>query len=255
MYVDAHSHVDMYTDDELVGVLAGIEEQGILTFGVSVDIGSFVRAEAVATQSGFVVPSFGIHPSEASRYADRIDELEEFVSRSPMLGEIGLDYRFVTDESRYPAQRDIFRWMLDRARDQGKLVSVHCVGAERDAVDLLAASGIERAIIHWYSGPLNVLARMIDMGLMFSVGPAVLHSDHIRQVVRAIPESQLLTETDNPGGLRWLTGETGYPDLICDVVDELARVRGIPHDELASLVRENMVRLIEDDEHLRRWSV
>jgi TatD DNase family protein len=255
MFVDAHSHVDMYSDEDLIGVLAAIDKHRILTFGVSIDVDSFHRAEAIAAGSGCVVPAFGIHPSEASRYVDTMDELEELAIRSPLLGEIGLDYRFVTDETLYPAQRHVFRWMLDHAHGQGKLVSVHCAGAERDTADLLAGSGVERAIIHWYSGPLDVLSRMIEMGLMFSVGPAVLQSDHIRQVARAVPEGQLLTETDNPGGPRWLTGEAGYPGLIRDVVDELARIRDVTPDELASLVRTNTVRLIEGDEHLRPWSV
>lgn len=253
MYVDAHSHLEMYTDADLVRVLKTIERERILTFGVSIDVSSFVRTEEIAKRSDFVVPSFGIHPSEAPRYVGGIDGLDEFVQRSPMIGEIGLDYRFVTDESLYPAQRQIFDKLLGLARSQGKLASVHCAGAEQDTAAFLADSGIERVIIHWYSGPLDVLVRMIEMGLMFSVGVEVLHSDHIRDIARAIPSDQLLTETDNPGGLRWVTGDTGHPALIGEVVDELARVRGLARDELLATVRTNMVRLIENDDHLKPW--
>ncbi len=253
MYVDAHSHLEMYSDAELAGVLKTIESQGILTLGVSIDIRSFIRTEKIAKRSDLVVPSFGIHPSEAPRYVDAIDGLDGFVQRSPMIGEIGLDYRFVTDESLYPAQRQVFDKLLGLARSQGKLVSVHCAGAERDTADHLALSGVERAIIHWYSGPLDVLGDMIEMGLMFSIGVEVLHSDHIRDIGRAIPADQILTETDNPGGLRWVTGDTGYPALIGDVAHELARLRGVTRSELLATVRFNMVRLIENDDHLKPW--
>ncbi len=253
MYVDAHSHPEMYSDDELVGVLETIERHRILTLGVSIDVPSFVRTEGIATRSDLVVPSFGIHPSEASIYVDSIEDLDRFVDRSPMLGEIGLDYRFVTDESLYPAQQRVFRWMLHRARNQDKLVSIHCAGAEHDTVRLLSESGVERAIIHWFSGPLDVLDRMIEMGLMFSVGVEVLHSDHIRDIARAIPADQLLTETDNPGGPQWVTGDAGSPALIGDITDELARVRRVTRDELLALVRVNMAHLIENDSHLKPW--
>jgi TatD DNase family protein len=94
---------------------------------------------------------------------------------------------------------------------------------------------------------------MIDAGLMFSVGAEVLHSDHIRNVAAAIPPDQLLTETDNPGGPRWLTGDTGYPQLITDVVDELSSTRGERKADLLATVRSNLLRLIESDHHLTPW--
>ena len=111
----------------------------------------------------------------------------------------------------------------------------------------------ERAIIHWYSGPLDVLAQLVGMGYMFSVGVEVLYSDRIREVARVIPSVQLLTETDNPGGLRWLTDETGYPTIIESVVDELARIRDVPRASLVEVVRSNLGRLFDDDPHMEPW--
>lgn len=253
MYIDAHAHLDKYSDDELVGVLDTIQRQRILTLSVSVDVPSFVRTEKIAARSEMVVPCFGIHPEEAPRYVDSLAELHKLAERSPIFGEIGLDYRFVEDESLHPAQRQVFKWFLDLARDQDKVISVHCVGAEQDAADLLVRYGVDRGIIHWYSGPLDVLGQLIETGLMFSVGVEVLHSSHIRDVARAIPTDQLLTETDNPGGPRWLTGDSGYPALIGDIVDELSDIRGVTRNELLATVRTNMIRLIENDNHLRPW--
>jgi TatD DNase family protein len=253
MYVDAHSHLDKYSDVELSGVLETTERHRILTLSVSVDGPSFIRAEGIAARSAWVVPSFGVHPEEATRYVDSLGDVREFAGRSPVFGEIGLDYRTVDDESLYPAQRDVFEWFLDLARTQDKMVSVHCVGAEQDTADLLARYDSVRAIVHWYSGPLDVLQQMIDTGHMFSVGVEVLHSEHIRQVAAAIPTDQLLTETDNPGGPRWLTGDTGYPHLIIDIVDVLADVRGESRDNLVASVHGNLTRLVEDDVHLAPW--
>jgi TatD DNase family protein len=253
MYVDAHSHLDKYTNDELGGVLEAIERDRILTLSVSVDGPSFVRTEGIATRSELVVPCFGVHPEEATRYVGSLGDIREFAERSPIFGEIGLDYRTVTDERLHPAQREVFEWFLDLARAQDKMISVHCAGAEQDAADLLARYESIRAIVHWYSGPLDVLDRMIDAGLMFSVGVEVLHSDHIRNVTAAIPTDQLLTETDNPGGPRWLTGDTGYPHLISDVVDVLSDIRGVSRDDLLAAVRSNLNRLIESDDHLTPW--
>ncbi len=251
--IDAHAHLDKYGDDEIHGVLAAIERHQILTLSVAEDAASFARAEAIAARSVLVVAGFGIHPSVAHEYADSMAAVCEIADRSPFIGEIGLDYRFVTDEAIYGSQRQVFATLLDLARDQGKLVNVHCAGAEQDTADMLRSHRTERAIIHWYSGPLDILSELFAGGYMFTIGVEVMHSSHIRDVARAIPSDQLLTETDNPGGLRWLTGEAGQPHVISDIVSELATVRGVHPEELAATVQSNMVRLIGDDPLLGPW--
>ena len=253
MLIDAHAHLDKYRDHEIEEVLAAIEGARILTLSVADDPASFSRAEAIAARSDLVMAGFGIHPSIAHEFADSLTEVREVANRSPYIGEIGLDYRFVTDEARYGPQRQVFAALLDLAREQGKLVNVHCAGAEQDTADMLRSHGIERAIIHWYSGPLDILWQLVAAGYLLTIGVEVMHSSHIREVARAIPTDQLLTETDNPGGLRWLTGEAGRPEGITEVVADLATIRGVQPEELAATVRSNMVRLVGDDPLLGRW--
>ena len=255
MLIDAHSHLDKYGDDAIARVLEVIEREQILTMSVSVDPASFARAEAIADRSGLVVAGFGIHPSVAHEYVDSMAEVAALAGRSPFLGEIGLDFRFVTEEALYGPQRQVFSALLELARDQDKLVNVHCAGAEDDTYDLLRSHGTERAIIHWYSGPLGTLSRLIDGGFMFTIGVEVLHSEHIRDVARAVPSGQLLTETDNPGGLRWLTGESGQPRIITEVLGELARIRGTEEDELMATVHANLFGLLAQDPRLGEWLV
>lgn len=253
MFIDAHSHLDKYDDADLDRVLDQIEQSRILTTSVSVDDESFRRSEAIAARGALVVPAFGVHPSEATRFVHSLDEVEELVRRSPLIGEIGLDHRFVTDASQYASQRAVFGQFLTWAAEQNKVVNLHCAGAEQETARMLREHETQRVIVHWYSGPTDVLTEMIELGCMFTVGVEILYSDHIRQIARMIPSAQLLTETDNPGGLRWVTDETGYPWIIVSVIDELARVREVPSAELVELVRSNMVGLFEGDPHLEPW--
>lgn len=253
MLIDAHAHLDKYDDDEIDEVLAALEARRVLTLSVSVDPISFARTQAIAARSSLVVPAFGIHPEQAPAFVDSLTTAEELASRAPMIGEIGLDHRFVTDAAQHGPQEVVFGALLDLAKVQGKLVNLHCVGAEQRTLDLLVSRGIERAIIHWYSGPLDVLSQMIAAAYTFTVGVEVLHSAHIRQIARMIPTDQLLTETDNPGGLRWLTGEIGRPSHLADVVDALAGLRGTGRQELIATVHDNWAALLEGDPHLAPW--
>jgi TatD DNase family protein len=251
--LDAHAHLDKYDADQIDQVLAAIERESILTLSVSVDPSSFLRAEAIAARSMLVIPSFGIHPEHAPLFVGSLDQIVQLADRSPMIGEIGLDYRFVSDVADHGPQREVFAALLQIAKAQGKLVNVHCVGAEQDALDLMTSFGIDRAIIHWYSGPVDVLADMIAAGYWFTIGVEVLHSEHIRRIARLVPAGQLLTETDNPGGKLWLTGEPGQPSHLRGIVNELARLREVPTSALNDLIRRNFLRLIEQDDHLAPW--
>jgi TatD DNase family protein len=244
--VDAHSHLDRYAD-ELPSVLAEITSHRILTVSNSMDVPSYERNVQIAQRCTWLVPTFGVHPWSAPEYADRLDVLSEAVKRSPMLGEIGLDYHFVEDRSQYDAQRKVLEFFLRAARDQDKIVSLHTKGAEKEIVRLLDQHRIRRAIVHWYSGPCDTLLELVGRGFYLTVGVEVLHSDHIRTIAREIPSNRILTETDNPGGRQWLVGEPGMPSLLNDVVEALARVRGTTSEAIIDLVWRNFEELVEGD--------
>jgi len=251
--VDAHAHLDKYADDELDGIVAEIERGGTLTISVSVDPDSYRRACRIARRSRLVVPTFGIQPWEAPRFVNALDQLASHCASSPMIGEIGLDHRHVIDRASHRAQATVFAALLDVAVAQRKIVNVHSAGAERDVAAMLRARPLDRVIMHWYSGPADVMQTLLGRGHLFTIGAAVLHSDHIRDLAGRIPEEQLLTETDNPGGHQWLTGRPGRPDLLTSIESELARVRGTRPECIRRVVAANCDRLFRSDPHLDDW--
>jgi TatD DNase family protein len=88
-------------------------------------------------------------------------------------------------------------------------------------------------------------------GAYFTIGVELLYSDHIKALARQIPLERLLTETDNPGGYRWLTGEIGMPTMIKSVIKSLAEVKNTTAENITQNVQDNFIQLIETDEHLR----
>jgi TatD DNase family protein len=249
MLIDAHAHFDMY-EDELDTVLAEVERRRILTLSNSLDPPSYRKNLEVASRSDLVVPLFGVHPWSAPEWAGRLEELAGAAAGTPMVGEIGLDHRFVEDESQYPAQREVLEFLLSEAGLHGRSVSLHTAGAEREILDALDRHGIERAIVHWYSGPFDVLEALAERGTYFTMGFGVTYHEHVRDLAAAIPEHLLLTETDNPGGHAWLTGRPGMPKLLPFAIEALAEIRGTTPAEIEATVERNFKRLVESDPHL-----
>lgn len=252
MLIDAHVHLDKY-GDLLDQALQQIETERIFTVATAMDIPSYLELQRIAERSDLVLPTFGIHPRRAAEYVERLSEIGRYIETSPGIGEIGLDFHWVEDSATYPAQRKVLEYFIAAAREQKKFVNLHTKGGEKEVLDLLERYDVKRAIIHWYSGPMDILRAMIGCGCYFTIGVEVLYSDHIKEVGRTIPDHLLLTETDNPGALRWLkkNEEIGMPDAIKDVVAGLARLRQTSEDEITSLVHANFARLIAHDPWLQ----
>jgi TatD DNase family protein len=250
MLVDAHSHVDRYDlvgEDALNSALAEINRHKIFTISNSMDPPSYERNLAIGEMCGLVLPTFGVHPWNAPKYASRLEELNRVIEQSPMIGEVGLDYYFVKNASEYPDQKRVFEFFLAAAREQRKIVNLHTKGAEKEILGLLDCYGISRVIIHWYSGPLDIFRELMTRGATFTIGIEVLYSKHIRAIAQEIPLGQLLTETDNPGGPKWFTGNPGMPVLVRDVVQALAEVRKTTAQAITETVHSNLGGLIRND--------
>jgi len=246
MLVDAHAHLDRYEED-LEYALTEITQDRIFTISNSMDLRSYQRNLEIADRCDLVVPTFGVHPWNASQYVNNLEDLSNAIDQSPIIGEIGLDYYFVKDTSQYPAQEKVFDFFLTAASRQGKIVNLHTKGAEREVLHLLGHHKIGRAIIHWYSGPWHILRTMVDHGFYFTVGVEVLNSQHIQDIAKYLPAELILTETDNPGGPESLTGEAGTPSLIKDITKKLAEIRRTSVEVIIDTVRGNLARLGNND--------
>jgi TatD DNase family protein len=248
MLIDAHVHLDRY-GELLDEAIKEIEDKHIFTVATAMDLPSYLELQKIAERSNLVLPTFGIHPRRAAEYADRLPEIGRYIEMSPAIGEIGLDFHWVKDTSTYPAQKKVLEYFIAAAREQKKFVNLHTKGGEKEILDLLEKYDVKRVIIHWYSGPMDIFHAMVQYGCFFTIGVEVHFSEHIKSIANAVPDHLLLTETDNPGALRWLkkNDEVGMPTAIKDVVNSLAELRQSTPEQIESLVQRNFTRLIAND--------
>ena len=185
MLIDAHVHLDKY-GDRLDDALKEIANEKIFTVATAMDVPSYLELQEIGKRSNLILPTFGIHPRRAAEYADRLPEISRYIESSPAIGEIGLDFHWVKDTSTYPAQRKVLEYFIAAAAEQNKFVNLHTKAGEKEILDLLEKYGMKRAIIHWYSGPMDILRAMIDFGCYFTIGVEVLYSDYIKSIAKAV---------------------------------------------------------------------
>jgi len=193
VFIDSHAHLDKY--HELEPVLDEIRKDQIITISNSMDIPSYKRNLEIANHCEIVVPTFGIHPWNASQYVESITELTKYIDQSPMLGEVGLDHYFIKDSTKFIDQQIIFEFFLKAALNQDKILNIHTKGAEKQVLQLLDQYKIKNAIIHWYSGPFDIFEELVSRKYFFTIGASVFNSKHIQKIAKRLRNSAILLTT------------------------------------------------------------
>ncbi|MEM7346922.1 MAG: TatD family hydrolase, partial [Chloroflexota bacterium] len=95
-------------------------------------------------------------------------------------------------------------------------------------------------------GPIDIFQALVARGFNFTIGVAVSYDPLIQTFAQELPADQLLTETDNPSALSWLTKDEslGMPRHIIDVVDKLADLRQTTPEAIQAQVMQNFKTLL-----------
>jgi TatD DNase family protein len=188
-----------------------------------------------------VIPSIGIHPWKAHKKYGEIELFHKLLSEHKeilILGEIGLDFHFISQEERHPFQKKILDFFFQQAEKRDLRVMLHVKGAEEEIASFIESRTLpgKNCCIHWYSGPFRILKKLIDLDCFFSCGPALNYSRKHQQVVKIVPLNRLLTESD--GNVKY-QGRIGHPGLMSEVVDLIAEITIQKREELQKRIIDN----------------
>lgn len=218
--IDTHAHLDEIAD--LDGAIERAKAAGVgAVVAVGIDYPSNNRVLEIAGRyAGFVFPALGMHPQNIGDRAEverNLRFIADHVGEAVVVGEIGLDYHKRTlAEAGKDFQKGVLREVLGIARSRGKPVSIHSRYAWQDALEAVIAEGIERAVFHWFTGPLNVLRKALACGYTASATPAVAYHPEHRRAIRETPPDRLMLESDSP--VIYRIGEGNRPSEPADVV-------------------------------------
>ncbi|MEY2879742.1 MAG: putative deoxyribonuclease YcfH [Verrucomicrobiota bacterium] len=232
---------------------------------------SHLSAPASAPQ---LLPSYGLHPWDAgARSPVWLATLRACLVADPRshVGEVGLD-RWIIDDLRpddprlagvrvapLDEQADVLSAQLALAAELNRAASIHCLRAIGPLHGILRAAALPARgfLLHAYSGPLELVRPLADLGAYFSFNGYFLRARHAAKsrVFAAVPLDRLLVETDAPA-MRLPAPREKFPPLpapdgslanhpanLVATYAALAELRGVPLESLAAHVEENFQRL------------
>lgn len=277
--IDSHAHLDMYSSDELPGVLArsyAADVRTILAIGIGDGPHQMHRALEIASNTNSpglpqIYASAGIHPQEAANATpENLAKLTSLIAnpRCIAIGEIGLDYYHVNNPD-IPTQQVAFVAQLGIAAAARKPILIHCRTSElatpqakakfsppenpADAWEDLLALLTQHwqphslpGVMHCFSGTVEHARRSLDLGFYLSFAGNLTYpaAKSIREAAAFAPADRILVETDSP----FLApiphrGQRNEPALTAVTATALAQLRNLTPAALATQTTTNFQAL------------
>lgn len=261
MLIDSHCHLhdqEFFDSCQALEFLNLARQDGVekvITIGT--DPEDTLAAAKFAAEHKDVYFTYGIHPSEAAKFAGKVPSIKElsarFAAENPELtqnghnftdklvaiGEIGLDYHY--DGPGREQQIQLFEEMLQLALDNNLPVSLHIREAFADALPVLDKFPGTKGVVHSFTGSKKELKQCLERGFYIGVNGLATYS-----TLPMPPLDRILLETDAP----FLTpvpfrGKINSPRYVKLVAAYLAEKLETPAELIAKETTENVQRIFK----------
>lgn len=219
---------------------------GMIVVGADLESSRQALDLAICHQNIFCTA--GIHPHDAAGTDESsTTAIKKIVKSSPKcvaIGEIGLD--FYRNRSPRDDQERLFRSMLELSVELDMPVVVHDRDAHEETLAMIRDAGVNRGVMHCFSGDTIFARRCMDQGLYISIPGTVTYpsNEQLREVVKSIPVERLLLETDAP----YLSpvphrGKRNEPAYTRITAEKVAEIKGLTVEDIARITTMNAGRL------------
>lgn len=250
MYIDTHCHYEdeAFSADRREVLLNIIKSDCIKVVDCAIDVESSKKILSLAEEYDFLYAAVGIHPEEALKYSpEAMEEIRRLAAHKKVvaIGETGLDYHW--DFAPKDVQQENFRANIRLSKELGLPLVVHDREAHQDTLDIMYEENVpeEKAVLHCFSGSLEMAREVAKHGWYFSFGGAVTFKNAKKfvDIINFIPEDKLMLETDAP----YMTpepfrGTRNDSTKIPYTIAKIAEIKGVSAEKIEKITTDNAIR-------------
>jgi len=196
-----------------------------------------------------IYPALGIHPTNIVKeeIETTLRFIEDNIKKIIAIGEIGLDYWYKSNNKEIQniqLQNEVFELQLALSKKYSKPVIIHSRGAWQECYEITKSKNIQKAVFHWYSGPVEILKKIIQDGYMVSATPALEYSVHHIQAIEQSPIENILVETDTPVRYKTKNGESyiSQPRDVLRTIKALSLIKNLSDENTAEITLSNAIK-------------
>jgi len=240
--VDTHTHIcDSSFDLDRGEVLDKAAEAGVgAVIAVGENISDARRNIELAAKHSIIRPAAGLYPTILD--LDQAEEMSSFIRRERSklvaIGEVGLDFWVVKEEPQREIQKEILKGFIKLSKELDLPLNIHSRSAGRHAIAFLLEYGATRVQMHAFDGKASAALPAVEAGFFFSIPPSAVRSRQKQRLVKQLPLSCFLVETDSPV-LGPDPKQRNEPANVTISIKAIAELKGIVEDAVVEAVSEN----------------
>ncbi|WP_305554233.1 TatD family hydrolase [Methanobrevibacter sp. V74] len=251
--IDTHCHIDFEdfdSDREEVIQRAKDNLDHVIVSGYSND--SNIKVLKLSKDNeGFIYPTFGFHPV-SSQNATQEDikiaheNVRKYIDDIVAIGEVGMDYFYVSDKDLRERQEEIFRGFLDLANEYKVPIVMHVRDCEKKAVNIIEDyENIPYFVFHCYGGSLKTAKRIMNRGDSYmSFSTMLCYSKHHQDLIEKIDLNYVLTETDSPY-LAMRKEDRNEPINVMKAVHKIAEIKNMDVASVDEITTNNARKIFK----------
>ena len=250
MFFDSHAHYDdaRFDEDRHQLLTAMPQNKADYIVNAAADMTSSNEGIQLAEQYSYIYTAVGVHPhgvqelDHSNEGRATLDHLASLADHPKVvaIGEIGLDYYY--EHSPREVQRIWFNRQMALAKKLELPVIVHSRDAAQETFDMISQSGLNKGVIHCYSGSAQMAQEYIKLGFYIGVGGTITFKNARKsiEVVQEIPLESIVIETDCP----YLTpmphrGKRNDSSYLVHIAEKIAEIKNISIEEVARITSKN----------------
>ncbi|AHX11296.1 hydrolase, TatD family protein [Neorickettsia helminthoeca str. Oregon] len=257
MIFDSHCHLIFYQEDELEGIVADAQSNGVkILHTIATRLSEYEELIATCERFSDVYCSIGVHPNHVDAGRQAYQDIINLAAHPKVIsvGETGLDYYY--NHTAKEDQRISFIEHIKAATDLNLPIIVHSRNAEADTIKILETeskdSGIP-VILHSFASSRELFEAAVRNSwyLSFSGILTFKNALEIQQIARETPLNRILIETDAP----YLApvpvrGQRNYPVHVLHVLRYLSSLRDMNLEKLSHILLENFFNAFRKVPHI-----
>ena len=246
LIVDTHTHIcDSSFDADRGEVLHNAAAAGVgAVIAVGENMDDARRNIELAGKHPMIRPGAGLYPTILD--LDQAERMHSFIRQERAkliaIGEVGLDFWVVKEAPHKELQKEILKGFINLSQELDLPLNIHSRSAGRHAVGMLLEHGATRVQMHAFDGKASAALPAVEAGFFFSIPPSVVRSRQKQKLVKHLPLSCLLVETDSPV-LGPDPKQRNEPANITLAIKAIRELKSIGEDEVLEAVGANTRRL------------
>jgi len=260
-FVDVHCHLDSPTYTNVDELITRSKENGIVGIVASASsLASCQHVLSLGKKYDIVFPTFGAHPERevSEEEVNKIMGLARAHRKDIVaIGEVGLPYYSIREKEGFVKiiEKAVpkLRRFLELALELDLAVVLHAPHDEpaQMAFEAVSDMGLKRVLFHWHKSKPDITKKIVDKGYYMSITPEVCYRERDRELVKLVPLSNLVLETDGP----WAYGgefkdKLTEPIFIRRAAQEIAKLKNVTEKEVSKITTDNASKLF----NVKSWT-